>query len=1033
MLQLVSVGNLSVNLMEQIKYQGSAKARPFNPVQVSTASVEAIAQQGQGLIRQMRDNQTIEKGNRDAYAAATRQNQNIEAQNRADNNQFAREVRARYQQALQDNARTQITNAQRSQENIRSNFEALSGFSNTIAKTVVDWKKGKDEEDMWDEYNKAIDEGLPTDKVEASQAGLAALDASNERLQVAADAMQAGGAPPETVFAVRKLSPARTLGRAKAMAELGASRYSGWLSEQLASDNETQVTVGDLTFTPAQAATPEQKQAAAQILRRKFMTSVGMVGMKPEILATALGRMRIAEAEVMDNERRYYAIGQSDQMKDESRTIFESEVATAETAGTGFTKLITNLSRTLDRNGRPLGYSGAWEEVTKILKEGFDAGRISEEALSAIENSPTPDQPTKTYGERFRWRFDKLREELKQGAVENFNLSESERRTKMQQWSNELRDQIATDGPLNDATIKELQATAFREFGEVPDFLKTLAANYSTEKLDIDRLDAEFKQLAERNALTPELVNDPRVDWSLRQKWGPEAERQVKAMTETGNYKSAMKQIEMSLTAKVKGLTPQGEPISYTYQAALARAQNDFMSIVAARIKMGDSASEAQQQALKQIIPTIQQESGGIYAIDPTGSTFTNFELKRGDGSSIRNAQAHFAAINSKITTRGTDALDREKLIPSELLKDADAKRDSPSYKPPPIAQHISRMFGGRISSWDVLNRQLQAQGFPPINPPAPVQAAAGIDPRYNRFLNYHPTGNRTGRALMSYGEFTPDLVPGGYGQMIAKAAARNGVHPGLLAGLIATESSFNPSAVSRSGAVGLGQIMPGTARELGVDPSKPDQSIEGAARYLKQMLGMFNNDLTAGLRAYNQGPGNQQRYPNGVSSEAVDYPGKVLKAAAKYGFNSGGGSIWRNGATMNANVANYMQKREMLRSRNGRLNNNDLTAGANGARLNTTVAPYWNNMVAAARRAGINLSVNNSYRTVDEQARLYASKPKGMAAPPGGSNHGLGEAVDVNIPNDQVFNWLSQNARRFGFKNLKGEDWHWEFDPKLL
>jgi hypothetical protein len=265
--------------------------------------------------------------------------------------------------------------------------------------------------------------------------------------------------------------------------------------------------------------------------------------------------------------------------------------------------------------------------------------------------------------------------------------------------------------------------------------------------------------------------------------------------------------------------------------------------------------------------------------------------------------------------------------------------------------------------------------------------------------------------------------------------AAKHGIHPGLLAGLIQAESSWNPKA-SSGYANGLAQIAPNTYSEVGLNSTTvwdPVKNIEAGAIRLKQMLGMFNNDLTAGLRAYNQGPGNQQRYPNGVSSEAVEYPGKVLKAAAKYGFNSGGGSVWRNSATMNTNVANYLQKREMLRSRNGRLGNNDLTAGANGARLNTTVAPYWNNLVAAARRAGINLSVNNSYRTYDEQARLYATKPKGIAAPPGGSNHGLGEAVDINIPNDKVFNWLSQNARRFGFKNLKGEDWHWEFDPKLL
>ena len=83
-------------------------------------------------------------------------------------------------------------------------------------------------------------------------------------------------------------------------------------------------------------------------------------------------------------------------------------------------------------------------------------------------------------------------------------------------------------------------------------------------------------------------------------------------------------------------------------------------------------------------------------------------------------------------------------------------------------------------------------------------------------------------------------------------------------------------NAVSSAGAIGLAQLMPGTAAELGVNPRDPLQNVMGGAKYLSQMINRFG-DVNSGLRAYNQGPGNQERYPGGVSSEAVNYPGKVL------------------------------------------------------------------------------------------------------------------------------------------------------------
>jgi soluble lytic murein transglycosylase-like protein len=128
------------------------------------------------------------------------------------------------------------------------------------------------------------------------------------------------------------------------------------------------------------------------------------------------------------------------------------------------------------------------------------------------------------------------------------------------------------------------------------------------------------------------------------------------------------------------------------------------------------------------------------------------------------------------------------------------------------------------------------------------------------------------------------------YTPTIEAAAARNGIDPAVLYGLIQQESNFDPTATSGAGALGLTQLMPGTAASLGVtEPLNPAQSIEGGARYLGQLMHQFGGNVSDALAAYNAGPGAVQQY-GGIPpyAETQQYVTKVLDNAAAYSQSQG-------------------------------------------------------------------------------------------------------------------------------------------------
>lgn len=177
---------------------------------------------------------------------------------------------------------------------------------------------------------------------------------------------------------------------------------------------------------------------------------------------------------------------------------------------------------------------------------------------------------------------------------------------------------------------------------------------------------------------------------------------------------------------------------------------------------------------------------------------------------------------------------------------------------------------------------QQAADNSPPVPREGTLisEASAGIMAAASASDGHRRQVHRVAQYIGHYNKQLPSPEVMGHAQSIVHFSQRYGVDYRLLTSVIAVESAFRRDAISSSGAIGMGQLKPDTAKWLGVvDPYDPVDNIAGTARFLSWLIRKYNGSLEHALSAYYQGPGTVDR--NGITPACIPYLEKVNRALA--------------------------------------------------------------------------------------------------------------------------------------------------------
>ena len=897
--------------MEQIGFQGYARAGGFDPVKVSDANVQRILQQGERTIRGMKENAAQDLQNRAAYLAALQTKQSVEQANRKTNFDSKTRSRKAINDARVANFETQASNELKVDQRQADLMKSLSSISATAGKIAGEIEKGIGEQQEEDYYNKTLlnhyQFGSPADEQLEYAKNEHMLRIAGESIEVYADAAAAKGVDPLYVENVRKLNRYQQRGRDKALQMIALEGYEGAFAAYRESD--APITIPDenggfKTIKANEATTSAEVAAAAMTFMPEYLKQNGLYGKNPIGMNKLLLGIRTINERVVSNQRKLEA-----KVADQERLGLVEETFGATRDPIGFQEYYKTLTRSINpETGQNHTPREARAQAFKFI--ATQVGENNQPLFSATEreaiyDTSFDDQPGNPISKRYATEIYEAQRLASKAENQFFEETERSRDLVEKKAIRFFDDEWIKNWDGSQNALEEIisEAGSAGQFALAQHASRYLA--HTNEAQDNKAMIELFNEELEMGALTVERVLAAKgIDAETRGKYIELAKKaQPNALSED-QQKAYKKSIELALRKQSQDLNldqaaDRTLPLAELY--AWSSFQKDYQQEM---LRTNGDRSKAYSYAMGRFESELQKEQG-LYSIVETkvvngqrvlAGGFRGFQIEATATKPFAMTYAREALKSSKGAALDSEAL-IDKATIEEVLRQV---KQNGRFSLPPQVKYLSDQFGGKLSVMDILNRQAKYHGLEQI----PLKyyesnISKNINPAHMQLMNYMANSRRYQIATIGSGTaagYAPTQIRRGNAAfsditMTLKAAGFEEKDIPLFTALAMAESSGNQRSKRDDTDVhGLWQIR---------FPVHVEKLRAMGITSREQLYDPMNNAKAALAILRSQGLGAWEAYTEGAYKQYLPQ--------AEAAMRSYGQGPWRQGSNMNTQVIEYI------------------------------------------------------------------------------------------------------------------------------
>ena len=759
--------------MDQVSYRGYARSIGFDPIKAPTEGLARMQERDSRIIRGMEENRRDIKQVRDEYGAGLERKLSIEARDRDQNYQWETKLAEGRQKAISRNAETLIKSELQKGENAKAVFDSLAKFSTTIAETVTEYKKQKDEADKVQGAYLVASGQISQEELKNHLSAKSLLKISGEATNQIVGDLQQRNANPYLVSNLASSNKALHVGMMEAYARQALSGYPAWAQSKLDERG---------------LSSAEQRLAASAGLLGEFLKENGLLDIKPMAIMEPLQRANQAYSGLVESARKSDIRNKSDDIRSQAKRLLVENPT-----GESFMEAFNMMATTYGEDGAtPLGRRGARDELIKLTS---DTTLFTDQQVEQIWSNAMTDQGSMK--DRFKVEYDELLTNRKKDKEAEFQLIDAQERRENKRKEDQLLDWVSSNNPNEEeltSIIKEAKTQ-----GIATDRLQAYLA-FTTEQQNTDFWTKTFREAYQRGTLTKEDVDQPGVPPEVKEAWVNRAQDLDNRRVSAGIDPKVVK--EELTDALKKNLI--GDSTDRTAHYSLRSASAYAYNLYTQRFKeyaetMEPSAAAA--QARNDVLTAIEKQTGRFTVVGSAKAKKTQAFYGSFTPGKHANAPAAIDIINTKDVVKRFNAnrniINEETLVSPALLKDIDNRiANGKPFSMPEVLNILQRSQPGTTTT-DLLNAQLKAAGLTQqVKPGFRDQLNQITDPVLRSILGQPLTQDRLNTTIIGSGNAPATIRTGnnGYADVQSLGSAAGFKFPQVMAAMWALESGRGAS-----------------------------------------------------------------------------------------------------------------------------------------------------------------------------------------------------------------------------------------------